>query len=774
MFKSMISKKRSILTSWLISYFIVLLIPIIINTVVFFNTVRTVENEVSLSNIALLNQLQRMMDDQINQAENLCLQINWNTKIKDLINVEGKLLDSDNYSIVKIINDFKAFKMNSFFDSFYIYFKNSNTILGDTFSGDVNLTYEIIHKNDNITYDLWNKMIKGNHSLELIPLLRKDFNDKLENIIIFAQTLPMENPREIKANIFITLNPKPIYEFIDSINWIENGEIVILDKNNNTLFSSSSPGVKSLQDNEQPLPDGISYIQLNGRKVAISCVTSSNTGLKYVSILPVSIFTEKVDYVWKLTLISTLLCLLLGGIVSLLFSKKEYSTIRRLVALIAGKVGINKNVKQNEYQFIQDTISSVFNEKEMAHRKLKQQDIILRHNFLNRFLKGRLENFNFPDELLLSMDIDFKSDIFLVLLLCIDDYDTALLNRDMNCSSDNNVKTKLMQSITTVAEEFITRKHQVYIVEIDDMITCLVNFSVLVEESYKKDMRNIVAEMKQILQEKFRIALTVSVSSVCRGLNSVPKAYQESLDAMEYKIVLGKGEIIDYDEIKELKSNEYNYFYPLNAEVHLINCVKTGDFKTVEEIIFNIFDNNLLRDTNSIQIVKCLMFDFICTIIKTINELENICDKSFLNSLNPVERLLGCETIKEMKFQITDILKLICNSIEMKKKSHNGELKSNIIKYMEECYSDQNLNISSISERFNINPSYLSRFFKEQTGEYVLDFLNRIRLDNAKRLMREQKMSIIETASAVGYNNSNTFIRIFKKYEGITPGNYRA
>ena len=771
---NMHSERRSILTSWLASYFIVLLIPIVINIFVFFNTVRTVENEVNSSNIALLTQLQRIIDDQIHQAENLCLQINWNSQIKALINSKGKFQNSEHYDIIQVLNDFKAYITNNFIDSFYVYLKNSNTILGDTFLSDIDLVYDTIHKNDNITFTQWEKMIGKKHELELIPLIRKDVNGKSENIIVFAQTLPLENPREVVSNIFITLNPKPIYEFVNSINWINKGDILISDRNNNIIFSDKAQGFNQALQSEKPqLPEGISYRQLNGQNVVISCVSSDYFGMKYVSVLPVSIFTEKVDYIWKLTIISMLLCLLLGGIVSFWFSKKEYNIINGIVAFLAGKIGINKNVRHNEYQFIKDAMSRVFNEKELIDKKLQQQVDVLRNNFLIRLLKGRMENLNLPGELLPSMHIDFKSESFAVLLFSIDSYNMALFEKDADCNSEYSMETKLTLLVNSVVEEFISEKNQVFAVEMDKMTAYLINFGILEEENHETDLKNAVVEIKHILQERYQIDITVSVSSVYRGVNNISKAYGESMDAMEYKMVLGKGEIINYNKIKEIKCNEYTYFYPLNTEMHLINYVKTGDLKSVEKIITDIFDNNLLKSAHSIQIVKCLMVDLICTIIKTINELGNSCESSFLEGLNPIKKLLNCETIKEMKFQITDILMKICENIELQKKSHNSTLKENIIQYMEAHYSDSNLNITTISERFHINPAYLSRFFKEQTGECVLDYLNRVRLDNAKRLMKERKMCISDTAAAVGYNNSNTFIRIFKKYEGITPGNYK-
>ena len=87
--------------------------------------------------------------------------------------------------------------------------------------------------------------------------------------------------------------------------------------------------------------------------------------------------------------------------------------------------------------------------------------------------------------------------------------------------------------------------------------------------------------------------------------------------------------------------------------------------------------------------------------------------------------------------------------------------------------SDPNLSISSIAGHVRLSPGYLSRFFKEQAGEGLLDYINRLRLARAKLMLVDEARSIGEIAKTVGYSDSNAFIRVFKRYEGITPGKYR-
>lgn len=95
--------------------------------------------------------------------------------------------------------------------------------------------------------------------------------------------------------------------------------------------------------------------------------------------------------------------------------------------------------------------------------------------------------------------------------------------------------------------------------------------------------------------------------------------------------------------------------------------------------------------------------------------------------------------------------------------------------YIEQHYQDPDLNVGKLCEDMEKSVSYVSKLFKEKTGESVLYYINKVRIENAKRLLREsrQDTGIGEIGKESGFTNSNSFIRIFKKYEQMTPGKYK-
>jgi two-component system response regulator YesN len=174
-----------------------------------------------------------------------------------------------------------------------------------------------------------------------------------------------------------------------------------------------------------------------------------------------------------------------------------------------------------------------------------------------------------------------------------------------------------------------------------------------------------------------------------------------------------------------------------------------------------------------VMMVKCLLFDMTSTIVKTLDELGLAGGSQLLEEINPVDRLLSCENVFQMKEEMFAMLEQICRYVESRKKSHNTGLKETVEAYVASNYADQNLSISWLADQLNMNASYLSRFYKEQSGESLVDCINRKRIAVAKLLLKDTGLNMNDIAEQVGFSSNIALIRSFKRYEGITPGKYK-
>ena len=95
---------------------------------------------------------------------------------------------------------------------------------------------------------------------------------------------------------------------------------------------------------------------------------------------------------------------------------------------------------------------------------------------------------------------------------------------------------------------------------------------------------------------------------------------------------------------------------------------------------------------------------------------------------------------------------------------------NSVMEYVKEHYQDTSLNISMIAEGIGKNPKYISRVFKEETQEGILDYVNRLRIRKAQVLIRSGQFTLEQVSEMVGYASVRTFRRAFQKETGKTPG----
>ena len=86
---------------------------------------------------------------------------------------------------------------------------------------------------------------------------------------------------------------------------------------------------------------------------------------------------------------------------------------------------------------------------------------------------------------------------------------------------------------------------------------------------------------------------------------------------------------------------------------------------------------------------------------------------------------------------------------------------------------DEPISLNSLADMLGVHPSYLSRAFKKEMGITLTDYINKLRIEEAKYMLDQGNVSVSETALSVGYNDPNYFSKVFTKLEHMTPHDYR-
>ncbi|SDM80064.1 Helix-turn-helix domain-containing protein [Paenibacillus sp. yr247] len=775
-------KRKSIIFTWLISYSAVLFVPMMMSLIIYAQSSEALKSEIHRANDSLLKQVRYTIDNQIDLMKRLNMEITWNEKLRTIM-YSNLSSNEDQFLAFQLVKEFKMYQTSyATIDEFYVSWDQESSILRPGNIRDMKTAYETIHNTGQLRYEQWLDTIHNATNNQFLLLPRADEAVPQTSIAYIAH-LPKDLNGKQTGSVVVMADMDRFQKAIESISGFSGGQVLILNHDNQVLLSNLPVSVnenlilKQLMDK-----DHVMLTPAKNGDSELFYMQSEVSDLKYVLVIPSRTYWEKAEYVRKFTYISIIISLMGAGVLTWFFMRRNYSPIQRLVQSLSDKNSMEERSDGNELNFIQRAISHTRSEKDKIALQLQSHHHVLRSNMLNRLLKGKMDTLIPYEEAFKSFHIDLISTDFAVILFAVENQESLSSNLP---GMDMNERRKLIQFIiTNVVEELVGhRGHAGYVAEVDDMMVCLVNFADIEAAEMKQDLHWIAKEAQRFLM-RFRMDLTVSLGGIHGSLFGVAEAYSEALDAMEYKMVRGKREIITYDEIRIDSTDQQQlggYYYPLQVEQQIINLIKIGDFEQARASMNEIMERNFNKPLVSLTLARCLIFNFVGTMVKAINELGDG-DSRILGD-NPLwmDKIIACDTILEMQQELQTLLKEVCAFATAKMETNLSkeraetlrELIAKVTHYIEEHYQDSNLNVNTIGERFELKGSYISKLFKDQTGEGLLDYMTRVRIQQAKRMISYKQDSISDIANYVGYNEVATFIRVFKKYEGITPGKFK-
>ena len=203
----------------------------------------------------------------------------------------------------------------------------------------------------------------------------------------------------------------------------------------------------------------------------------------------------------------------------------------------------------------------------------------------------------------------------------------------------------------------------------------------------------------------------------------------------------------------------------------LINRLGAQDYEDIPETVDHLLKQAVPVSAEDIQITKNRIYAMTSILVIAINEQLSD-EREFIDSMHLEERLYNSDSIADFRRELQDVLSaLIAHREAAAPPDSPHNLMEQARLYLLEHYTETGLNVSTVAEQFGISVSYLSRSFKEVHGVNLLEYIQRLRVDAAKKLLRNH--SIKDVAQMVGFWDSQALVRTFKKYEGIGPGEYK-
>ncbi|WP_187274425.1 helix-turn-helix domain-containing protein [Paenibacillus sp. N3.4] len=754
--------KRSVFLFWLYSNLTILCIPIIITMVVLFQSQHLLSSEVTRSNEALLNQVKQSFDNQFKDIKRMGLQLSLDPKVTKFLNQSDYSTAEVKLDTLELISSLRSYgASNGDITDLYLYLKTQQIGVSTSAMNEADLLFQLFHGDKDMTMAEWQKAVNKTYFGNFVKFANDD--------MVYLQSLPIQDMSEAKATLVVLLNMERLKAAIANIQLAQSGSVLIIDSNNQLLMAAGeTEHISDIDYGRLTASEGSFQQNWAQGEVTVSYVSSVENAWKYVAIVPSKVYSAKVGLLRDWIYAGLFLCIFVGGPMSIWLTKRHYMPIRRMVDMVSPKVKSNLEGIGNEFSLLQSFMTENAAFQDTANRTIQLQQNVLRSHFLARLLKGRVESGSALAQSMASFELRFKTNKFAILLFHIGEYTELFMGTG---PSDTESRLQYVYYIVTnITEELIGRKHGVYSTEVEGMVAFLVNIQGEDEAVAKQELIEIAQEAQTIIQGKFYIQLTIGISDIHPSVTGIPHGFEEALEALEYKFVIGPSQIIPYERIKRPKNELY---YPLDTERKLINHIKTGQYEEAMDAVSELIVTNVSDGTLSLQLGKLLMFELIGTILKAIEHFQQGPSELAVEKTVLIKQLTQCESFAEIEDEIYKFLKIVCDYVDSKKKSHNTNLKDQVLTYIDEHLADMSLSLTSLSLKFEVNAPYLSSFIKEQSGETFIDYVNKQRVRLAKQLMMNSDDTITDITQKVGFTNSNTFIRVFKRYEGITPGQFR-
>lgn len=283
------------------------------------------------------------------------------------------------------------------------------------------------------------------------------------------------------------------------------------------------------------------------------------------------------------------------------------------------------------------------------------------------------------------------------------------------------------------------------------------------KKKLRMEVERIYLRMRSVLEKKMGIYLTIGVSRCRSQLEG--KETSEARQALKQRIIYGKANIYFYEDIRILGEQEF----PV-SQLHLLEqYIEHNEIFKVKNLVQEIFSEELVKKYGSaylrimwIRILNLLLHHYERR-GRNAAEIEKM-----LQNYNLLDRI---QSLQEIRQKIIEMV-MECVSTESVADANARSKIQMAIGYIQEHFAE-NLTVNVLAEHYGMSPNYFPSMFKKEMSRSAVNYITELRINQARELLYHSELSVVDISKKVGYEDSQYFFRVFKKYLGMTPLQYR-
>ncbi|WP_186445637.1 helix-turn-helix domain-containing protein [Paenibacillus cremeus] len=743
-------------------------IPIaFIGVIIYYIGTDRIETEVNKAHQNQLNSSIQQMNDYLSNLEHSVVRLAFDRSMDETLKQLDFVQD------FQVTNDImKTFSLitesNSLINSVSLYLRGTNKIMGDE------VGFQTIRTEDDL--NLLNSLLDNERTIYWNYALKKINKPDSQNKAIIIK-LPGGQMYGSFGMYIIYLDQKKLNTMVQKLVSGEGVAFLFNENGDDLTTSSSDEGTKDQQTLKDTLKNRINADNANENRFKfewdhksynVSYGKISKLGSKWtvVTATPVSQIIAPVRSLSSLIVWISVLGLTLGLLLSWFASNKIYDPIQRLKSLFEGS-RTGRSSDKDEVTYIEHQWKLQLQQQQELSIKLKQSTPMLRESFLLQFLQGHLYTHT-ESELVQKMkqfDWDIEQKKFAIMVAQL--HGMTELGGKFSERDDQLVSFAASNIITELCSE---KLNMVHVTNFQDLSIGV--FLVLDPTHSKEEIAAMLNKLAHdyivAVNNVLRLKVTIVTSKISDSIVEMPKILEQTRKALRFRDHHTSNQMLDMNQylLPSTKQNQY----PSELEREIVHTVSMGLEEEAAQLIKK-FMLELQSNNNAELMVHQGM-------MKLLGSIHDAIVKHDVNLFTLYEGVHLYEQLMQLSEpdQIVEWFQyqLIRPFVRTLTIAYDANLKEMIDDLLVQMQKDvfHDVSLEMYADQFQISPSKLSKAFKQINGINFIDMMVRLRLEKCKELLVTTDLKINDIADQLHYQPSY-LIRMFKKYESLTPRQYR-
>lgn len=280
-------------------------------------------------------------------------------------------------------------------------------------------------------------------------------------------------------------------------------------------------------------------------------------------------------------------------------------------------------------------------------------------------------------------------------------------------------------------------------------------------------------EIRSRIKREAVISVSIGIGRVYFSMENIGVSYRDAVRALNYRLVYGNNTVIYIENVEKSGEQNFDFMASINKKLDdFQNVLVTGKLDEVSTLLGEITGKLQSNPGVTYQYTQQVYVLMLSILLRTIIEM-NIPPETITEQPSDLYGILfSKESFNEIDSWYREIIKNACSEISRKMHARNGNTINKAVEFMKK-HCLENISQTDVAEHINLNASYFSRCFKEETGFSFVDYMKKLRIDKAKEFLKYSGMKVYEVSEALGYHSVQYFSTLFKNIVGVTPQEYK-